>query len=230
MTGLSPLETEALLISLKVSITAVSISLPLGIMVAWVLARYHFAGKVVIDGLVHLPLIVPPVVTGYLLLLLLGRNGSIGKILFEVFNITLAFNWKGAAVASGIVSFPLLVRSIRISLESVDHGLETAAFTLGSSPIRVFFTITLPLIIPGIISGSILAFARSISEFGATITFVSNIPGQTNTLPLTLYNLTQTPDGEVGAMRLCLISFVTAMIALIISEYCSRAYNSKLNQ
>lgn len=230
MNWLTPLEVEALLISLKVSIIAVGISVPVGIAIAWILARFQFPGKIVIDGLIHLPLVVPPVVTGYFLLMMFGRNGVFGKPLFEIFNLTLAFDWKGAAIASGVISFPLLVRSIRLSLEGMDRGLETAAYTLGSSPFRVFFTITLPLIIPGIIAGSILAFARSISEFGATITFVSNIPGKTNTLPLTLYNLTQTPDGELGAFRLCVISVITAMVALIGSEYCSRAYHSKLKQ
>lgn len=159
-----------------------------------------------------------------------GRNGVVGQMLYDLFGVSLLFSWKGAAIASGVVSFPLMVRAIRLSLEGIDRGLETAALTLGSSSVRVFFTITIPLAIPGIISGSIMAFARSISEFGATITFVSNIPGQTSTLPLTLYNLTQSPHGEAGALRLCIISILTAMAALLTSEYCARAYNSKLDR
>ncbi|MCG8336792.1 MAG: molybdate ABC transporter permease subunit [Proteobacteria bacterium] len=228
MNWLTPLELQALFLSLKVSLVSVGFSLPLGIFLAWVLNRYEFAGKSLLNGLVHLPLVIPPVVTGYLLLLLLGRNGVLGKILYNWLGITLTFNWKGAALASGIIAFPLLVRAVRISLESMDRGLEAAAKTLGAGSFRVFFTVTIPLIIPGIVSGAMMAFARSISEFGATITFASNIPGQTNTLPLTLYNLIQTPEGEAGAMRLCLISIATAMLALLVSEYSTKIYRSKL--
>lgn len=228
MNWLTPLEIQALFLSLKVSLVSVGFSLPLGIFLAWVLNRYEFAGKSLLNGLVHLPLVIPPVVTGYLLLLLLGRNGVLGKILYNWLGITLTFNWKGAALASGIIAFPLLVRAVRISLESMDRGLEAAAKTLGAGSFRVFFTVTIPLIIPGIVSGAMMAFARSISEFGATITFASNIPGQTNTLPLTLYNLIQTPEGEAGAMRLCLISIATAMLALLVSEYSTKIYRSKL--
>lgn len=228
--GMSSLEIEALLLSLKVSTVAVCLSLPFGIFVAFFLSRSKFVGKAIIDSLVHLPLIVPPVVTGYLLLILLGRNGILGSQLFQWFGISLVFNWKGAAVASAVVAFPLLVRAIRISLENVDRGLESAAYTLGAGRFRVFFKVTLPLMIPGIISGGILAFARSISEFGATITFVSYIAGQTNTIPLALYNLIQMPDGESGAMRLCVISIITAMLALVASEMCSRAYLTKMEK
>jgi len=172
--------------------------------------------------LIHLPLVLPPVVIGYVLLVLLGRKGMLGEALYRVFGISFAFNWKGAAVASAVVAFPLLVRAIRLSIEGVDQGLEAAARTLGAGPIRVFFTITIPLVVPGILTGVILAFARSLSEFGATITFVSNIPGQTRTLPLALYTLTQVPGGDAGALRLCVISVIVAMLALTASEVLAR--------
>ena len=220
--NLTPLEWEALRLSLWVSCCAVAGSLPFGILVAWVLARLRFRGKTLIDGIVHLPLVLPPVVIGYILLTLLGRRGIIGSWLYNSLGITLAFTWKGAAVAAGVMAFPLLVRSVRLSIEGVDRGLELAARTLGAGPIRVFFTITLPLIIPGIITGLILAFARSLGEFGATITFVSNIMGETQTLPLALYTLTQVPDGEFAAMRLCVIAVVIAMLALVTSELVAR--------
>ncbi|MFH0825752.1 MAG: molybdate ABC transporter permease subunit, partial [Pseudomonadota bacterium] len=177
-----------------------------------------FPCKTLLDGLIHLPLVLPPVVIGYLLLVLLGRKGIVGEALHSTLGISFAFNWKGAAVASAVVSFPVLVRAIRLSMEGVDRGLEDAARTLGASPARVFFTITIPLVMPGILTGVILAFARSLSEFGATITFVSNIPGETRTLPLALYTLTQVPDGDAGALRLCVISVITAMLALTASE------------
>jgi molybdate transport system permease protein len=177
-----------------------------------------------LDGIVHLPLVLPPVVIGYLLLVLLGRNGPIGGILYHTLGITLAFTWKGAAIAAASMAFPLLVRALRLSLESVDPGVESAARTLGAGPFSVFFTVTLPLIFPGIITGLILAFARSLGEFGATITFASNIKGQTQTLPLALYTLTQVPDGELGALRLCIISIVISMAAVVASEFISRRY------
>jgi molybdate transport system permease protein len=228
MWPLTPFEVEALRLSLWVSAWAVLSSLPLGIGVAWLLARCHFPGKTIVDGLVHLPLVLPPVVIGYLLLILFGRNGLIGAWLYDTFAITLAFNWKGAALAAATMAFPLLVRALRLSLESIEPGLETAARTLGAGPWRVFFTITLPLIIPGIITGLILAFARSLGEFGATITFVSNIKGQTQTLPLALYTLTQVPDGETGALRLCIISIIIAMVAISASEFFSRRFTRRL--
>jgi molybdate transport system permease protein len=221
---LTPLEWEALRLSLWISSWAVAVSLPVGILVAWVLARLDFPGKSILDGVVHLPLVLPPVVTGYLLLVLFGRKGPLGGLLHDYLGITLAFNWKGAALAAAVMAFPLLVRAVRLSLESVDQGLEAAARTLGAGPRRVFFTVTLPLVIPGIITGLILAFARSLGEFGATITFVSNIQGQTQTLPLALYTLTQMPDGETGAMRLCLISVAIAMVALVLSELLARRF------
>lgn len=225
---LTPLEAEALRLSLWVSLWAVAGSLPMGILAAWVLARGNFPGKTLLDGLIHLPLVLPPVVIGYLLLVLLGRKGMLGEPLYRAFGISFAFDWKGAAVASAIVAFPLLVRAIRLSIEGVDQGLEAAARTLGAGPTRVFFTITIPLVVPGILTGVILAFARSLSEFGATITFVSNIPGETRTLPLALYTLTQVPGGDAGALRLCVISVVVAMLALMASEILARRVASKM--
>ena len=216
---LTALEREALNLSLWVSLWAVIGSLPLGISLAWLLSRKSFPGKTVLDGLLHLPLVLPPVVTGYLLLVTFGRKGVVGAWLYDTLGITFAFNWKGAALASAVVAFPLMVRSIRLSMDAVDRDLEWAARTLGANRFRVFFTITLPLTAPGILTGMILSFARSLSEFGATITFVSNIPGETRTLPLALYTLTQVPDGEQGAMRLCVISVILAMLALILSNF-----------
>jgi molybdate transport system permease protein len=225
---LTPLESEALSLSLWVSGWAVIGSLPPGILTAWFLARRKFPGKVLVDGLIHLPLVLPPVVTGYLLLIMLGRKGIVGEWLYETLGITLAFNWKGAAVAAAVMSFPLMVRAMRLSIEGVDQGLEAAARTLGAGPLRVFFTITLPLVLPGIFTGLILAFARSLGEFGATITFVSNIPGETQTLPLALYTLTQVPDGEAGAMRLCIVAIGVAMVALVASEVISKRVERRI--
>lgn len=221
---LTPMEWEALGLSLRVSGWAVAGSLPVGIGAAWVLSRCRFAGKGLLDGLIHLPLVLPPVVTGYLLLILLGRKGVVGKFLYDSFGLTLAFTWKGAAVAAAVMAFPLLVRAVRLSIDGVDQGLEDAARTLGAGALRVFFTVTLPLMVPGIITGVILAFARSLGEFGATITFVSNIQGETQTLPLALYSLTQVPDGETGALRLCVIAVCIAMAALVISEWLSKRF------
>lgn len=225
---LTPSEAEALRLSLWVSCWAVAGSLPIGILFAWLLARRNFPGKTFVDGAIHLPLVLPPVVIGYLLLVLLGRKGVIGGALHEALGISFAFNWKGAAVASAVVAFPLLVRAIRLSIETVDQGLEAAARTLGAGPVRVFFTITVPLVVPGILTGVILAFARSLSEFGATITFVSNIPGETRTLPLALYTLTQIPGGDAGAIRLCIISVIVAMLALMASEMLARRVTSRM--
>jgi molybdate transport system permease protein len=230
MFHLTDVEVEALRLSLWVSGWAVAVSLPLGILAAWVLARLRFPGKNLLDGLIHLPLVLPPVVTGYLLLVLLGRNGVIGAALYKTLGFVLAFNWKGAVLAAAVMSFPLLVRAVRLSLENVDRGLEAAARTLGAGPLRVFLTVTLPLMVPGIITGLILAFARSLGEFGATITFVSNIRGQTQTLPLALYTLTQVPDGEVAAMRLCILSVLIAMAALICSEVLARRFAARMQR
>lgn len=228
--GLTSQEMEALRLSLWVAGWAVAGSLPWGILTAWILARLRFPGKHLLDGLIHLPLVLPPVVIGYLLLVFFGRRGIVGAWLYARLGITLAFNWKGAAIAAGVMAFPLLVRAVRLSLEGVDQGLEAAARTLGAGPIRVFFTVTLPLIIPGIITGMILAFARSLGEFGATITFVSNIQGETQTLPLALYTFTQMPGGESGAMRLCIISIVIAMIALVVSELLAKRFAAGMRE
>lgn len=226
---LSPTERDAVLLSLRVSVWAVGGSLPVALLCAWLLARRQFPGKILLDGLVHLPLVLPPVVVGYLLLLLLGRKGPVGSLLLDWFGITLAFTWEGAAVAAAVVSFPLLVRALRVSLETLDPGLEAAARTLGAGPIRVFLTVTLPLMAPGLIGGAILGFARSLSEFGATITFVSNIPGQTRTLPVALYTAAQTPGGDWAALRLCILSVVLAFLALLGSEGLSRWLKRRIN-
>jgi molybdate transport system permease protein len=215
----SPIELEALFLSLKVAIWSVLITLPLGLFTAWLLARKDFYGRAFLNGIVYLPLVLPPVVIGFFLLAMLGRHGPIGQLLDNMFGITVIFTWQGAAIASAIMSFPLMVRAIRISIENVDTKLEAAARTLGASPFRVFYSITLPLISPGILAGILLAFARSLGEFGATITFVSNIPGETRTLPLAIYSLVQTPGGETGALRLVLLSVIISLVALLISEY-----------
>jgi molybdate transport system permease protein len=227
MWNLTPLEAEAVRLSLRVAVAAVVGSLPIGLFIAWLLARREFPGKTIVNGLVHLPLILPPVVVGYLLLVLLGRRGPLGAWLYDVLGITVAFTWKGAAIASAVMAFPLMVRAIRLSLESVDRRLEHAARTLGASPLRVFLTVTLPLTLPGILTGVVLGFARSIGEFGATITFVSNIPGETRTLPLALYSLVQTPGGGEGAMRMVIISVVLAMAALVASEVLARRISAQ---
>ena len=222
MLELTPLEREALGLSLTVAFWSVLASLPLGLATAWLLARREFYGKALLNGLVHLPLVVPPVVVGYLLLLLFGRRGPLGAWLYDAFGVTVAFTWKGAALAAAVMAFPLMVRAMRLSLEAVDRRLEAAARTLGARRLEVFLTVTLPLMSPGILAGTILAFARSLGEFGATITFVSNIPGETRTLPLALYSLTQTPDGETGALRLTAIAVVLAFASLAASEFLAR--------
>lgn len=226
--SLTPLEREALSLSLWVSLWAMLGSLPPAVGAAWILARHRFPGKTLFDGLLHLPLVVPPVVTGYLLLVVFGRRGMVGAWLYDHLGITFAFNWKGAALAAAVMAFPLMVRAIRLSLEAVDRGLEQAAHTLGAGPWRVFFTITIPLTLPGILSGMVLAFARSLGEFGATITFVSNIPGQTSTLPLALYSVLQSPGGEAAAERLCILSIVLALVALVVSELLARRVQARL--
>lgn len=219
---LSPDEWTAVRLSIWVSTWATAVSLPFGILVAWLLARREFPGKAILNGLVHLPLILPPVVTGYLLLLTMGRRGLIGSFLDQHFGIVFAFRWTGAALACGVMAFPLLVRSIRLSMEAVDRRLESAASTLGASPVLVFLTVTLPLVMPGVIAGMILTFAKAMGEFGATITFVSNIPGETQTLPSAIYTYTQVPGGNLGALRLTIVSVVIAMAALIASELLAR--------
>lgn len=211
-------ETAALLLSLKVALVATAVSLPFALAAAWLLARKSFPGKQLFNGLVHLPLVLPPVVTGYLLLLGFGRHGPLGQLFYEVFGLTFIFRWTGAALAAGIMGFPLMVRAIRLAVEAVDPRLEQAAATLGAPRPWVFLTVTLPLILPGLVAGAILGFARGLSEFGATITFVSNIPGQTRTLPLAIYSELQVPGGDAAALRLVLISIVIAMAALLLSE------------
>jgi molybdate transport system permease protein len=205
-----------------VASVAVIFSLPLGLFVAWLLSRRNFWGKTLLNGLVHLPLILPPVVTGYLLLITFGRRGTVGVFLENTLGLVFSFRWTGAALAAAVMGFPLLVRSIRLSLDAVDIRLESAASTLGANPVHVFLTVTLPLILPGIAAGAILAFAKSMGEFGATITFVSNIPGETQTLASAIYTYTQVPGGDVAAMRLTLISIALSLGALIASEFLSR--------
>jgi molybdate transport system permease protein len=206
----------------RVAFWATVVSLPLGIFVAYALARWDFWGKQLLNGIVHLPLILPPVVTGYLLLITFGRRGPVGEFLDAWFGIVLSFRWTGAAVAAAIMAFPLMVRAIKLAIEAVDPKLEAAASTLGASRAWVFATVTLPLILPGIIAGSILAFAKAIGEFGATITFVSNIPGQTQTIPSAIYAFLQVPGGQDQATRLVIIAVAIAMAALILSEYLAR--------
>ncbi|MFM7444649.1 MAG: molybdate ABC transporter permease subunit [Tabrizicola sp.] len=222
MDWLSPEETQALALSLRVSLVATVASLPFGILVALALARWRFPGHGLLNAAVHLPLILPPVVTGYLLLLTFGRQGWIGGILWDWFGFTFAFRWTGAALAAAVMAFPLMVRAIRLAIEAVDPKLEEAAGTLGASRLTVFRTVTLPLILPGIIAGAVLAFAKAMGEFGATITFVANIPGETQTLPSAIYSFLQVPGGDAAALRLVLISVAVAMLALALSEWLSR--------
>ncbi len=222
MWELSPAEWAALRLSLQVSFWATVISLPPGVAVAYLLARGEFWGRQLLNGVVHLPLILPPVVTGYLLLLFFGRRGVGGQLLEQVFGLVLAFRWTGAVLAAAVMAFPLMVRAIRLSIEAVDPRLEEAAGTLGANRAWTFLVVTLPLIAPGIVAGAILAFAKAMGEFGATITFVSNIPGQTQTLPSAIYTFTQVPGGDAGAMRLTLVAVAVAMTALIASEFVAR--------
>src|SRR6266851_51370 len=219
---LTETERDALLLSLKVSLWGVGLSLPLGILVAALLARTEFWGKSLVNGIIYLPLVLPPVVTGYFLLVLFGRRGVIGAFLLDTFGVSLSFRWTGAALASAVMGFPLLVRAVRLSIEMVDQKLEQAAATLGASAAWIFLTITLPLTVPGILAGFFLSFGRSLGEFGATITFVSNIPNQTQTLPLAIYTFTQVPGGDAPALRLAVISIVLSLVALIASDLLAR--------
>ncbi|MGQ0443403.1 MAG: molybdate ABC transporter permease subunit [Methylophilaceae bacterium] len=218
----TPAETTALLLSIKVAFWCTLVICVPGIFVAWLLAKKSFFGKSLLDSLVHLPLVLPPVVPGFLLLLLLGNQGLIGKYLVEHWGISTAFTWFGAVIASSVMAFPLMVRATRLAISHVDAKLETAAQSLGAHPLRVFFTITLPLSLPGILTGLILAFSRSLGEFGATITFVGNIEGETRTLPLAIYTYTQIPSGDLPAMRLVILSVALALGALMVSEYLER--------
>ena len=229
LTDLTPDEWNAVRLSIKVATVAMLASLPLGIAVALLLARGRFWGKTLLNGLVHLPLVLPPVVTGYLLLLTFGRRGPAGAFLAEHFGIVFSFRWTGAALACAVMGFPLMVRAIRLSIESVDRRLEAAAGTLGANVGWVFATVTLPLILPGIIAGMILSFAKAMGEFGATITFVSNIPNETQTLPSAIYTFTQIPGGVEGALRLTLISIIISMAALVVSEVLARRVGQRLN-
>ena len=226
---LSPEEWTAVRLSLLVASVATTASLPFGLLVAFLLARGRFWGRSVLDTLVHLPLILPPVVTGYLLLIGFGRRGPIGAFLAETFGIVLSFRWTGAALACAVMGFPLLVRAMRLSIEAVDAKLEDAAGTLGASPPLVFLVVTLPLILPGVIAGMILCFAKAMGEFGATITFVSNIPGETQTLPSAIYTFTQVPGGEAGALRLTLVSVAISVVALLGSEAMARLVGRRIS-
>jgi molybdate transport system permease protein len=227
---LTSVELNALRLSLQIALVAVFASLPFAIAVAWLLARRNFAGKTLVDAIVFLPLVLPPVVIGYFLLILLGTKGPIGGWLYETFGIRLIFTRWGAAVAAAVMSFPLMVRSIRLALEAVDRGLEFAARTLGASRFDVFLSVTLPLMLPGIVTGSIVAFAAALGDFGATITFVGNVEGETQTLSLAIYSLTQTPDGDAAASRLVVISLVLALGALFVSEMLARRVRRMLGR
>jgi len=222
MFTLTPLEQEALSLSLRVALTATTFGLPFAVGAAWLLAKKNFPGKMIFDGLVHFPIIIPPVVVGYFLLIAFGRNGVIGAWFHDVFAIEFAFNWKGAALASGIMGFPLMVRGIRLSIEAIDPRIETAARTLGATPLRVFFTISLPLMLPGLIAGTFLGFARALAEFGATITFVAAIPHQTRTLPIAIYIALQRPGGEDAALHMVFLSILLAIFAMVASELFAR--------
>ncbi len=221
-------EWSALSLSVKVSLWCVALVLPPGVFLGWLLARRQFYGKSVIEAAAHLPMVLPPVVTGYLLLLSFGRNGWLGRWLKETFDLSVSFSWKGAVLASAVMSFPLMMRAVRLSMSLIDPRLEQAASTLGAGPLRVFFTVTLPLASPGLLTGAILSFARSLGEFGATITFVGNIEGETRTLPLALYTYTQTPGTEQPALRLVLLSTAVAFAALLGSEALTRRTEQRL--
>ncbi len=222
MLNLSPAEWTAVELSLRISIIATAFALPFGIAIGWLLARKEFWGKTLLDGIVYLPLVLPPVVTGYLLLITFGRRGPIGAFLDNHFGIVFSFRWTGAALACGVMGFPLMVRPIRLALEAIDRRLEDAAAPLGADRVWVFATITLPLALPGIIAGAVMCFARALGEFGATITFVSNIPGETQTISAAIYTLLQVPDGEAAAGRLVLLAIAIALAALIASEWFAR--------
>jgi molybdate transport system permease protein len=226
--SLTPDEWTAVLLSLRIAVVATLFALPFGIAIAWVLARKDFWGKALLDAVVLLPLVLPPVVTGYLLLIWFGRRGVIGAFLADVFGIVFAFRWTGAALACGVMGFPLMVRAIRLSIEAVDVRLEDASRTLGASPFRAFLTVTLPLALPGIIAGMVMCFAKALGEFGATITFVSNIPGETQTISAAIYTYTQIPNGDAAAAQLVVISIVISLVALICSEWLARRVNARV--
>ena len=229
MFELAPAEWTAVELSLRIALVATAWALPFGIAIGWLLARGKFWGKTVLDGLVHLPLVLPPVVTGYLLLMWFGRKGPIGAFLYDHFGVVFAFRWTGAALASGVMGFPLLVRPIRLALEAIDRRLEDAAGTLGANPALVFLTVTLPLALPGIVAGLLLCFARALGEFGATITFVSNIPGQTQTISAAIYTFLQIPDGDAAAGRLVVVAIVLSLAALITAEWLGRRASARFH-
>jgi molybdate transport system permease protein len=229
MFDISPTEWTAILLSLRVAIIATLVATPFGIALAWLLARRDFWGKSVLDAVVHLPLVLPPVVTGYLLLLTFGRRGLVGAWLADHLGIVFAFRWTGAALACGVMAFPLMVRAIRLSIEAIDRRLEDAAATLGANPIWTFVTVTLPLALPGVIAGMMLAFARALGEFGATITFVSNIPGETQTISAAIYTLTQVPGGDADALKLVIVSIIISFAALLASEWFARRAAARLH-
>ena len=230
MLDLTPDEWIAIRLSLRIALVATAVALPFGVAIAWLLARKNFWGKALLDGLVHLPLVLPPVVTGYLLLISFGRKGPIGAFLADSFGIVFSFRWTGAALACGVMGFPLLVRAIRLSLEAIDRRLEDAAATLGASRLWVFATVTLPLALPGVIAGVVLCFAKALGEFGATITFVSNIPGETQTISAAIYTYTQVPGGDANAWRLTGVAIAIALLALVVSELVARKANRRLAQ
>ncbi|RUO98871.1 molybdate ABC transporter permease subunit [Hyphomicrobium sp.] len=228
MFGFSPDEWTAILLSLRVATVGTLVGLPIALVAAYALARWRFPGKVLLDGILHLPLVLPPVVTGYFLLLTFGRQGFIGKQLYETLGFTFSFRWTGAALACGVMGFPLMLRAIRLSFEAIDRRLETAASTLGANSWWTFALVTMPLALPGVLVGVILCFAKALGEFGATITFVSNIPGETETIPSAIYTYTQVPGGEFQAFRLACVSIVIAMVALILSEVLNRRIQKRI--
>ncbi len=227
---LTPEEWQALRVSLDVAARSVLLTLPFAIAFAWLLARRRFVGKTLLDAVVHLPLVLPPVVVGYVLLLLFGARGPVGRWLAEAFDVRLVFTRQGAALATAVMSFPFVVRAIRLSIENIDRGLEDAARTLGAGPWDRFASITLPLILPGILAGTIVAFSASLGEFGAVITFVSNVPGETQTLPLALYSAIQTPQGDAAALRLASISIGLGLLGLILAELLARNVRARLGR
>jgi molybdate transport system permease protein len=227
MLDFTPAEVEALLLSVKVGLVSMAASLPFGFAIAYLLARCEFPGKGLVNGLVLLPLVLPPVVTGLALLMLFGTQGPLGRFFSETLGITFAFRWTGAALAAAVMGLPLMVRAMRLSIEAVDRRLEHAARTLGARPAWAFLTVTLPLSLPGVLAGAILSFAKSFGEFGATITFVSNIPGETQTLPIAIYSLLQTPAGDGAALRLAALSVVVSMVAVIGAEWVERRIRAR---
>ncbi|MEJ2375061.1 MAG: molybdate ABC transporter permease subunit [Pseudolabrys sp.] len=229
MLSLTAQDWTAVLLSLRIASVATLVALPFGIAIALVLARKDFWGKPLIDAIIYLPLVLPPVVTGYLLLITLGRKAPVGAFLADHFGIVFAFRWTGAVISCGVMSFPLMVRAIRLSIEAIDRRLEDAAATLGARPILVFFTVTLPLALPGIIAGAMLAFARALGEFGATITFVSNIPGETQTISAAIYTLTQVPGGDAAALHLVVVAVLISVAALVIAELLARRATARLH-